>query len=70
MNLYLSPTLGGEKKDNKLDSKYCIKYAKITNNSGIKIKREIDGKINLWFYCINGCFEKLELLMKKQKVIY
>ena len=48
MNLYLSPTLvGGEKKDNKLDSKYCIKYAKITNNSGIKIKREINGKINL-----------------------
>ena len=47
MNLYLSPTLvGGEKKDNKLDSKYFIKYAKITN-SGIKMKREIDGKINL-----------------------
>ena len=28
----------------------CLKYTKFTNNHDIKIKHEIDGKINLYFF--------------------
>ena len=37
---------------------YYIKCLKFTNNCNIKIKREIDGKINLYSPCIDCGFEK------------
>ena len=30
---------------------YCVKYVKFTNSNNIKMKGEMDGKINL--YCID-----------------
>ena len=43
---------------------YCIKCPKFTNKNGIKIKWEINGKCNLYSFCI-GCafqtFDKNEL---------
>ena len=40
---------------------YCIKCSEFTNNN-IKMKREIDRKINLSFYCINCGFKIFETI--------
>ena len=37
---------------------YCIKYFLFTKIKNCKIKREIDGKINLYSRCINCGFKK------------
>ena len=37
---------------------YCIKCLKFINNNDIKMKCEIDVKINLYFYCIDFGFKK------------
>ena len=39
---------------------YCFKCSKFTNKNEIKIKREIDGKINLYSNCINCGFNKFQ----------
>ena len=36
---------------------YCIKCSKFTNKNGIKIKYEIDAKINLYSFCIDTVFQ-------------
>ena len=35
-----------------------MKCTKFTKNNGIKIKREIDGETNLYFYCTEAVDEK------------
>ena len=46
---------------------YCIKCSKFTNkNNNIKIKCEIDRKINLYFYCIESGFKKFKTINKKE----
>ena len=37
-------------------------YLKFTNNNNIKIKHEIDGKINIYSYCVNCDFKKFETI--------
>ena len=45
---------------------YSITFSKLTNNNGIKIKREIYGKIDPNYYCIlTVVLKSLKLLMKK-----
>ena len=44
---------------------YCIKYLMFTKNRNIKIKREIDQKINLYSRCIDYYFKYFETIDKK-----
>ena len=37
-------------------------YLKFTNNNNIKIKHKIDGKINIYSYCVNCDFKKFETI--------
>ena len=38
---------------------YCIKCLKFTNNNNIEIKHEKDGKLNVYFNCIECGFKKV-----------
>ena len=35
---------------------YCIKFLNLTHNDGVKIEHEIEGKVNLFSYCIDYIF--------------
>ena len=45
---------------------YCIKCLMFTKNINMKIKRKIDGKINLYFRCIDCCFKKFETIGEEE----
>ena len=49
---------------------HCYKCSSFTKNKNVKIKLGIDGKINLYFYCIECDIKKLKLLIKKSYVMY
>ena len=40
----------------------CIKCSEITINNDIIIKREIDGEINLYSYCLKYGFKNFETI--------
>ena len=44
---------------------YCIKFLKFTNNNDIKIKRETDAKIIIYFYHNNYGFKTFETADKE-----
>ena len=44
---------------------YCIKCLKFTNNN-IKMKHEIDGKIDLYVHCIECGFKKFGTIDKEE----
>ena len=48
---------------------YCIKCLMLTKSRNIKIKRKIDGKINLYFCCIDSGFKKFETI-DEEKLSY
>ena len=48
---------------------YYIIFSKLADNNVIKIKCEIDGKINLYSYCIDCGFKKFETI-DKDELIY
>ena len=45
---------------------YCIKCLMLTKSRNIKIKRKIDGKINLYFCCIDSGFKKFETIDEEE----
>ena len=45
---------------------YCIKFSMFGKLSHIKIKRKIDGKINLYYRCIDCIFKELETRDKEK----
>ena len=49
---------------------YCIKCLMFTKVNNIKLKRKVNGKINLYSSYINCSFKSLELSIKKKLVIY
>ena len=48
---------------------YCIKCSMFTKYKNIKVKREIDGKINLYFHCID-CGHKKFKTIDEEKLSY
>ena len=42
----------------------------LTKSNSIIIKRKIDEKINLYYVCDDCSFKTLEILIKKNEVIY
>ena len=49
---------------------HCIKSLTFRKNNDIKIKWEINGKINLYSRCPGCGFKKFETINKEKKVIY
>ena len=47
---------------------YSIKCSNFTHKSNIKIKRETDGKINLYSYCVNCGFKTFKTIDKKKEL--
>ena len=45
---------------------FCNECLKVTHNNNIEIKHEIDGKINLYYDCINCGFTKFATIDKKE----
>ena len=46
---------------------YCIEYSKFTsNNSNIKIKREVNRESNLYFSCLHCGFKKFETIDREE----
>ena len=41
------------------------KCSKVINNNDIKIKRKIDGKISVYYHCIDCGFKKFETIDKE-----
>ena len=54
-----------KKQQHKINLCY-IKSLKFTKDNYIKIKRKIDGKVNLDSNCINCCFKKFETTDKEE----
>ena len=48
-------------------SLYCVECSKITNKNSIEIKREIDGKINLQFYCMGSGFKNFSTIDREEQ---
>ena len=45
---------------------YCIECLKFSNENNIKINREIDGKINIYSFCVNCGFKNFETIDEEE----
>ena len=45
---------------------YCIKYLMFTENKNTKVKRKIDGKINIYSRCNDCSFKKFSAIDKEK----